>query len=169
MKKETKKQVPFKNYIIVAVMFVLTVVLVLGLRSCYRNYLDYSLTIPVINGKIQEIDINEFNDYVLEHDNLFVYIGTSDNQNCRNIEKDLVNLLDSRNIKNETIYLNMTNKSKNAIKSTLSKYGFNASRVNYPIFLIINDKKIINSTFPEDRSLHIYDIEKLLDEYEGGK
>ena len=164
MKKEEKTIIPLKNYISVIILFVVTFTIVLGLRAWYRTYKEYSLTIPVISGKLQEITINEFSDYITEYDDFFMYIGVASNQDCRNVETRLVDILEKRNIKNSTIYLNMTNKSNEELNNKLITYGYEANDINYPMFLIIRDKKIIEVI----SNTNIGDIEKLLDQYEIG-
>lgn len=164
MKKEEKKIIPLKNYISVIILFVVTFTIVLGLRAWYRTYKEYNLTIPILSGKLQEITLNEFDDFITEHDDFFVYIGIVSNKDCRTVENSLINVLEKRNIKNNTIYLNMTNKSKEKLNNKLATYGYKENNINYPIFLIIRDKKIIEVV----STANIGNIEKLLDQYEIG-
>ena len=170
MKKVEKKEIPIKNYISVLVLFIITILLVIGLRTWYRNYKEYQLTIPVISGKVQEISINEFEDYITEHDDFYLYVGVASDENCRDIEKDLVDLLARENIKNDTVYLNITDLTSNTetTKKELKKYGYNNSSFSYPAFLIIRDKNIIDSVTKDEYDLTLGDIEKLLDKYEIG-
>ncbi len=163
------KKIPTKNYVIVFVVFALCIGCVFGIRAWYRNYKEYNLTIPVISGKISELKLDEFDEYVTAHDDFYLYIGTASNSNCRSIENKLVNLLEKRNIKDETIYLNMSNeKSSNELYNKLSKMGTMNKNFKYPIFIIIKDGKILGSVIKSKGTVRIGDIEKLLDEYEVG-
>lgn len=168
MKKE--KVIPLKNYIYVIVMFLIVIMIVLGIRAWYRNYKEYKLQIPVISGQIQQIDIEEINEYIMEHDDFFMYIGVASDQNCRELEEDLVNVLNKRNIKSETIYLNMSDISngKKQLKENLKNLGYDYSDAEYPMFLIINDKKITSAVYRKNSKIDIGDIEQLLDENEIG-
>ena len=170
MKKEENKTIPLKNYIYVVIMFFIVVLIVLGLRAWYRNYKEYKLQIPVIEGQIQQIDIEELNEYIIEHDDFFMYIGTVSNKNCRAIEKDLVKVLTKRNIKDETIYLNMSNISndKKKLNDKLKSLGFDYNDAEYPMFLIVNGKKITSIVYRKDSKINIGNIEQLLDESEIG-
>lgn len=167
MKKEKQKQIPIKNYIIVIVMFIVTVLLVFGIRSWYRSYVNYKYTIPVIRGKIQEIKLKELEDYISENDNYYIYIGESNNKFCRKIEKELPEVLERRNIETETIYLNMDGSSEKELKELLNKSYKEEINIKYPIFIIIKDKKVLS--FTKNNNIDISDIEKILDEYEIGK
>ena len=166
-KEKNSERIPIKNYIIVIIMFAVSILIVFGLRGWYRNYKEYRLTIPVISGKIQEIKLNEFDSYITSHENAFIYIGTASNRNCRDIEEDLVSLLKKRNIKNDTVYINMTDMKENELTKILKKYEF-VGNVNYPMFIMINDKKVVAAVKREGSKLTIGDITQLLDEHEIG-
>lgn len=168
MKKEKVKVIGIKDYIYVVVMFLLVGLLVFGLRTLYRTYEEYELKTPVISGKIQEIDKNSFNDYLIEHDDFYLYVGIAKDENCRELEKDLVKFLNRKNIKGDTVYLNMSNFKLRDVQNTLKSIGFDFKDAEYPMFLIVNDKKIVHSVYKKDRNINIGDIEKIFDENEIG-
>ncbi|MDD6878655.1 MAG: hypothetical protein PUD59_00280 [bacterium] len=164
MEKQKDKKILFKDYVAVFVMFLATILVVLCIAKWYNNYKEYELTIPVISGKISEISVNDFENYLTEHENFYLYICTSSNLYCRNIEKDLPKMLDSRNIKEETIYINVSNISDEKI---MSKLGLNKDE--YPAFIIYKNGLIYGKTSKTSKNFDIGNIEKLLDEYEVGK
>lgn len=166
-KTENTKKIPIKNYVVVLFMYAITIAIVFGLCVWYKNYKEYRLTIPVISGKIQEVKMNEFDSYITSHENTFVYIGTASNRNCRDIEDDLLDLLKKKNIKNDTVYIDMSDESEVDLKKVLSKYDFNGN-ISYPMFIMISDKKVVAVTQREGSRLTIGDIDKLLDEHEVG-
>jgi len=145
---EEEKQIPLKNYIYVIVMFILVMLAVLGLSTWYRNYKKYEFSTPVISGKVQEISKNEFKEYVNSHDNFYLYIGTADNKACRDLEMNLVDLLNKYNVKNDTVYLNASNASKDEITELLKEYGYN---IDYLTNDLHSDKDNIITTEYEDK------------------
>lgn len=169
MKKEQKKSIPLKNYIIVVVMFLSVMLVVFGLRSWYRTYKKYQLTIPVINGKLSEVKLNELKDYITAHDDFYMYVGTASNEKCRELEKKLVKLLSKKNIKNETVYLNMTNNDSDTLQKVLSEELEYNEKNEYPVFIIINNNKVLGVASDNKNNMGIDSIEKLLDEFEIGK
>jgi len=170
MKSEKNNKNNIKDYVIVFAMFITTFLVVFGLRGWYRNYKEYQLTIPVISGQVQEISVVEFNNYVIEHDAFFMYIGVAEDENCRELEQVLPKVLSDRNIKDETVYLNLTDiaNRNEKIKEILSSYNLSKYEITYPAFLIIKDKKIVDVVTRNDSHLTIGDIEKILDIYEIG-
>lgn len=161
MKKE-EKEIPLKNYVYVLVMLLIVIAIVFGLRTWYRNYKKYEFSTPVISGKIQEISINEFKEFITSHDDFYLYIGTSSNKACRDLEVDLVELLKEYNVKNDTVYLNATSSSRKEVTELLKNYGYNGKEVTYPVFLAIKDNYIISLKMKKTNNLTLKDIEKLL-------
>lgn len=168
--KNDTRVVPKKNYIILVAIYIICIFAILGIKVLYRNYKEYRLTIPVIQGKISEINMNELDEYIVAHDDFYLYVGVSSDKNCREIEKDLVKLLESRGIKDETVYLNVseTSKAKAEVTSKLSKYGTLDNNFYYPLFIIFKDGKIMGILNKQSEVVNIGDVEKLLDEYEVG-
>ena len=159
-----QKIIPLKNYISVAIMFVITIILVLVLRGWHK---EYSLKTPVLDGKIQEIKLNELSNYVTAHDDFYLYVGEAEDTTSRKLEKKLVALLENRQIKDLTVYINASS-IKDDVYYELTKYNYNNTKLNLPVFIIIRDKKIVNYTMKEENNFNIGNIEKLLDEYEVG-
>lgn len=100
MSKNVDKKVELKDYLYVVVMFIITIIAALALRCFHASYEKYDLKNPVIRGKVQELHVDEFKDYLTEHDDFFMYVCNSWNKSCRDVEKKLPNLLEKRNIKN---------------------------------------------------------------------
>ena len=170
VKNSTKKNIPKKNYLFILIIFIISIFMVIGIKICARNYKEYRLSIPVIKGQLVEIKADELDSYINAHNDFYLYIGVSDDINCRKIEKDLPKILKARNIKDETVYLNMSkiDNSKEAIKLKLSQYGEISDKVTYPIFAIFKDGKIKKALNKQEGNPNIGDIEKILDEFEIG-
>jgi hypothetical protein len=170
-KKETKlREVPFKNYIILIVICFATIGLMSLFSILYRRYEMKQMETPVINGVIPEIKKEDIDNYVVENDSFFLYVGSASDNNSRNVEKDLIKYFEKREIKNDTIYLNVTNENDldNFYKTFNEKYVVNdySKLKDYPAFIIFSDNKVLDLVQKsENRNLNIGDIDRVLDEY----
>jgi hypothetical protein len=125
---------------------------------------------PVINGVIPEIKKEDIDNYVVENDSFFLYVGSASDNNSRNVEKDLIKYFEKREIKNDTIYLNVTNENDldNFYKTFNEKYVVNdySKLKDYPAFIIFSDNKVLDLVQKsENRNLNIGDIDRVLEEY----
>ena len=162
--------VPFKNYIILMVICFVTIGVVSMSSILYRRYERKQMETPVINGIIPEITKENIDNFVVENDSFFLYIGSASDNNSRTVEKDLIKYFDRRDIKKDTIYLNVTNENEidNFYKSFNEKYVVNdySKLKAYPAFIIFRDSKVLDLVQKsDDRSLNIGDIDRVLDEY----
>lgn len=168
-KRRNTKQVPTKNYIIVGIIFCLSFTLILLGGKWYKNYREYQLTIPVISGYVNEVSKQEIDNYLLENNDTMIYIGKSDDNNCRTLEKDLKTFIKKYNLRDQIIYidLNKMNDKETFIRNFNNKYATNKQIDTYPAFVILEDSKILDLVSKtKTQPLNIDDIEQLLEEYE---
>lgn len=175
-KKDNKKtkdvklrQIPTKNYIIVAIIFVVAIFLAFFLRNWYLSYQDYARKVPILNGVISEIHYNEIYNYISENQSGIIYMGVADDEDCRQLEVDLKNLIQKEHLKNKIIYFNITDVSDKdlLLKEFNDKYATNDRVPAYPAIILFDEGKIIDfKSKNANNNLLISDIEQILDEYE---
>lgn len=169
MQKKNNKEIkiiPKKNYVIVFTMIIITFILSLSVYVYFNNKKEKEYNIPVIRGVVPEIEVKDLDSFIKEHDDFLLYIGVSNNTNCRNLESDLKDFIKEKSISN-LFYLNITSveDKTNFYDSFNKKYGDNVKLSNFPAFIIIRDSKIYDLVERSDRSLFIGDIQRILDEY----
>lgn len=167
MRKENLRVIPKKNYATLLIIFVVTIAMVVFAFVLYKQNRSYLNNIPVIRGTLAEIKETDLNNCFIENDSFLLYIGVANDDNSRELEKDLIDTLTRRNLLN-TVYLNLTDVTNKGEFYNIfnSNYANNIKLNSYPAFLIINDRKVVDLVQREKGTLKIDDIEKLLDEYE---
>ena len=168
-KKEEKRVIPNKNYIIVAVIFIITIGLMFFLRNWYISYQDYENTIPVLTGVISEVKYTEIDNYLNDNPSVVIYMGDVKDSDCREFELDLKQLIENKQIKDKVIYYNITDvKNKNLLlKEFNDKYTLNNKISSYPVVMIFEDGKIVDyRSKTASKNLTISDINLLFNEYD---
>ena len=142
-KKEEKRVIPNKNYIIVGVIFVITIGLMFFLKNWYISYQDYKNTIPVLSGVISEVKYAEFDNYLSDNPSVVIYMGDTKDNDCREIELEIKKLIENKHIKDRIIYFNITDvKNKNLLLKELNdKYTLNNKISSYPVVMIFEEVK----------------------------
>lgn len=143
MKKNNEKKIPASNYIKLGLIILVTILVAIFLRNSYISNQEYENGIPVIRDVVaSEINSNEVYHYVRENENVVLYIGVSDDSNCRNLEKDLKDVITSRGLENVITYLNLTNtKKKSSFIKEFNKF-YDTKLLGYPSFVLLNDGKV---------------------------
>jgi len=162
--------IPMKNYIKVVMLCFISVVIALICASIYLKNQEHVKTIPVIRGTLNEIiTAEELDNYIMENNNAIIYIGVANDDNCREVEKELIKLLKKKSLTEEVVYLNVTefDNIDRFYSDFNSKYGTDMKITHYPSFMIFADGKILNMVSKTDKQdLQVGDIDILLDQYE---
>ena len=169
LKKEEKRKVPFKNYIILLVICLVTIFLAFSIRNRYVSYQEYQLTIPVLKDKVYEVSTEELDSYLIAHPDAILYVQVNSDENSREVGKKLYKSLKKRNIVEESVYVDLSKVDKdNFYKSFNKKYGNDKYNLNnYPAVILFSEGKIREIVSKEKKNkLTIDQIEQLFDEYE---
>ena len=167
--KEEKRHIPLKNYVIVAIIFIVTIGLALFLNNWYQSYQDYQQTIPILKGVLSEIRYNEIDNYINDNPNSIIYVGVADDMDCRKVEEDLKDIIVKHHLKDKIVYFNITDVSnrKDVLTSFNNQYVPNGKIYTYPAIAILDEGEVIAyKSKSANKDLVISDIEQLFEEYE---
>ncbi|OLA33742.1 MAG: hypothetical protein BHW38_06540 [Firmicutes bacterium CAG:321_26_22] len=154
MKKE--KEIPFKNYIILAVILIFTILLVVYLFNWQSIYQKNKLQEPILDKYLMVINYNELDDYLVENKEAIVYVSVLNDEKIRMFENKFKNLIIKNDLNNKVLYLNLTNESVEINK----KYLSNLSEV--PTLIIFDEGKVVKSYSIKDNDYDIKAFEKFL-------
>ena len=102
------KEIPRKNYIILGVILLLTVLLAFYVRDWYITSMEYYSSNSVIKNEVREINENEIGSYTIESQKFILYVSSGVNSDIKNFEKEFRKIIER--IDNEDIlYLNLDN------------------------------------------------------------
>lgn len=154
MKKE--KEIPFKNYIILAVILIFTILLVVYLFNWQSIYQKNKLQEPILDKYLMVINYNELDDYLVENKEAIVYVSVLNDEKIRMFENKFKNLIIKNDLNNKVLYLNLTNESVEINK----KYLSNLSEV--PTLIIFDEGKVVENYSIKDNNYDIKAFEKFL-------
>lgn len=158
MKKE--KEIPFKNYIILAVILIFTILLVVYLFNWQSIYQKNKLQEPILDKYLMVINYNELDDYLVENKEAIVYVSVLNDEKIRMFENKFKNLIIKNDLNNKILYLNLTNESVEINK----KYLSNLSEV--PTLIIFDEGKVVESYSIKDNNYDIKAFERFLEKEE---
>lgn len=165
-KMEKLRQVPVKNYVILAILFVGVLLLLLYFTKWYDVYNDYQKETPVIRGTLSEITNLELEHYILENPTVAIYMCTSSDMKCRNFEKNFKNMLNkNENFKDNIIYLNLSNIDQDEFVDWFNHTYYSKVKLNknYPAIVLFEDSRIVGLLQEEnDKNLNVDDVRSFL-------
>ena len=156
-----ERKITKKNYFILILIFILTILLTLYLASWYnktKNLYDEDST----NAFLAQIKIEEISSYLLENPNKIIYISSGNS----NFETDFQVLIKDYELKNEVVSLKITDANtieqlKEFIDDKIKdKIGL------FPNILIAENGKIVDFLYDKKQEIKIQDVLKFLKEKE---
>ncbi len=162
-----ERKIPRKNYIIYGVIVIVTIAVVLYLNSWYKAYKQNELENSYISKYIHEINYEEFKNFSVENPNLIVYVGKTNCEECVKLEKELYKIIDDNELKDNTVFLNVTDLSSiTTLEKEFNKEGLDI-KFNIPSIAILKNSEftdILNSS--DENNIKSDLIIQLLEEYE---
>lgn len=161
MKKE--KEIPLKNYILLSIVLILTIVVVINLFLWKNTYEKSKLQTPILDDYLLVINYNELNNYLVENKDAIIYVSKLNDESIRLFENKFKNIINKNNLNNKILYLDLTEelKENNIVKEINKKYGKEMTEV--PTIVIIKDGKISSSYNIKENNYNIKLLEKYLE------
>ena len=140
------KKIPIKNYIILAVILLATIISVFYARSWYITNEEYYLRNSAIKDTVREINIDEISNYNLESPRFILYISSGGNAEIKKFESDFKKVIKKLEISDDIVYLNADNVEE--LYTRLKDYS--------------NNDKMDSYIKESDASLYIFDNGKIV-------
>ncbi len=163
--REEEKKITVKSYVILGVVVLLFTGLVLYLCRWYNVYEDYQKEIPVIRGSLQEIVSDDLDHFVLDNPSSLIYICTANDDSCRNFEKKFKKLIETDELADEIIYMNVTGLDQNSfVENFNNKYAKKKQlTTSYPAIVLFDEGKAIRILQAnQDSNLDIDDVKHFI-------
>lgn len=150
------KKIPLKNYVVLTMIVLLTVLITVFLSDFYR---EKNKTTSVLSNYISEIKEKELTDYIIEKPVIFMYISDKYDLSNNDFEKKLKNKINKENMKDYFVYLNVTELTTEFKSFFKSNYNLDIDINKTPILIIINDGVVESVEYID---VYNYDINQLV-------
>ena len=162
MKDSGLRKIPKKNYIILGVVILFTILLLYYFYMWVDVYKESKINIPIMDKYMSVINYNEFDNYLVENPNTIVYVSVLEDEKIREFEKKLKNKYKNSYVDNEVLYMNITEsmKDKNLVNQMRDKYSLNNLDITIvPCVLVFNGGVLASIYSVSDND---YDVDKFV-------
>lgn len=161
--EQKKKKI---NYIILAVIIVAVIFACAYSIRLYKIHKENDLNIAILNEYLNEIKINELNDYLVENPDVFIYACFSDSQKCRDFELEFRNYTVQYSLREHILYLNLKtikDEYKDDYEGKIKEYFRELNIENIPAVLIYSNGKLSKASpiYTPDDILKILDVHEV--------
>lgn len=103
------REIPKKNYFILFIVIVLSLMIAFYFGKWYKAYEDGYLSKSIMGNYLFEINYKELDDYLVENQSAIIYVSKVGNEKIRNFEKKFINAINQNDLKNKILYLDLSN------------------------------------------------------------
>ena len=162
MKKDELRKIPVKNYIILGVVIVVTMLILYYFYMWVDVYKESKVNIPIMDKYMTVINYNELDNYVVENPDTIVYVSVLENDEIREFEKKFKNKYKNDLIDNDVLYMNVTDdiRDKSVKDGMVSKYLVNGLNItDVPCVLVFKNGMLKSIYSVKDND---YDIDRFM-------
>ena len=160
--------IKFKNYIILAIVFFITIVSSLLIRDTYLDNKRYAENTNQRLKSLYEIKEEDLKSYLVENRDIIIYTSYASNSKLEEFEIELNDYISKNEISKDIIYLNLDKISSNFYKDLKEKYFNDYMKSKQNIFLeqanlyAVEEGKIKNVLYEQNKIINLKDIEYFL-------
>lgn len=103
------REIPKKNYFILFIVIVFSLLIAFYFRKWYKAYEDSYLSKSIVGNYLFQINYKELDNYLVENQSAIIYVSKVGNEKIRNFEKKFINAINQNDLKNKILYLDLSN------------------------------------------------------------
>lgn len=166
------KKTELKNYLILTIIILVTLIITFYILSWYKQYNDTKLKTPIISDVLTEVSYEDINTIKKERNFLLVYACYTAEDKCRNFENKFKSYVKENDLSDSMVYLKLGEKYVN--NSRLQDFylknksaDLSTSKLGYPTIMVFVDGKIVNVLrINKNEKITISMVEEFLSGYE---
>ena len=139
VKKENLREVPIKNYIYLFVILLGSILVLIYMYTWYETYNQNKLNTSIMNQYLTVINYNELDNYISENQNAVIYVSVLGNEDINRFEKKFKNTIVDNNLKNNILYLDLSNENRSIATNKLNIDN------NFPYLVVYTNGKITDT------------------------
>lgn len=167
------KQIPKRNYILVFIICIVTLVTVGYFTYSIKKHQSIKVEPSVLSGYLLELGEKEImtnlSNYVLDNPDTILYVSYGNDKYLTQFEKEFKELIKEYNIKNSFVFVDLNMVSSKNFLSDLRNSFFSDDLNNNYIKLerqsnmfLFNDGKIVKLLYYAEQKINIEDVIKFL-------
>lgn len=137
---EIIREVPKKNYLYLFLILLGSFLFLIYLYKWYETYNETKLNTSIMSDYLTVINYNELDNYIIENKDAVIYVSILGNEDITKFEKKFKNIISEYNLKNDILYLDISNENINSATKKLKV------EEDFP-YLVVYTNGVITDTY----------------------
>jgi len=148
-----EREIPKKNYIFLILICTFSIVLALYIMKWHSLYMDNNLELPILSNYVSEnLKYDEFENFIQERGKRIIYLGASNDEECREFEKEFRSIIIKYNLKEELTYLDLKENKDEYLQKFNTKY---LTTLTLPSLVVMEDANVLDKLELKDINMEI--------------
>lgn len=173
MSKEEKRVIPKKNYYLLALLLVGTLLLLYFCVNWYKAYEASKMKEPVIASVISEVKEDELSNYLMDNPNIVIYFTSSKDIKMKEFEEEFAEYISEKEIRNQIVYVDTSKIENRKFYDEFTDQYFHSELKNkgvkldyLPNIVVVKDGKIKDVLITYDSVITLEDAVRFLEKNE---
>lgn len=169
MAKEKERKIPTKNYYLLGLVTILTVLVLCYLVNWYQARQKYELTNSSVAEIISEVKKEELPNYLLDNPNAVVYFTSFQDENIKSFEKEFKKYILKYELASEIVVVDTDKVESNDFYASFANQYFTSDlknkniNLNYlPNMIIVKEGKVSDVLITYDTDITINEVKHFL-------
>lgn len=159
--KENIRIVPKKNYVILGLVIIISLVILYYFYMWFSVYNDSKISVPILDKYMNVINYNELNDYIIENPNSVIYVSIIGDMEINKFEKRFKNYIKGHEFNKEILYMNITDDilDRKIVSDMKDRYMISyQDMTDVPNIMVFEDGNLVSIYNIKDND---YDLKKI--------
>lgn len=173
MSKEEKRVIPKKNYYILALLLIGTLLLLYFCVNWYQAYEESKMKEPVIASSISEVKEEELSNYLMDNPNIVIYFTSSKDTTIKEFEEEFVDYISEEELRDQIVYVDTSKIEDEKFYDEFTDKYFHSELKNkdvkldyLPNIIIVREGKVKDILHTYDSKMTMEDVTRFLKENE---
>lgn len=157
------RNVPLKNYLILTIISLITLLTVFYLVSWYNTSKEYYQNNSILVTFLSELKSDEITSYLIDNPQKVIYYAAGKDEKIKEFEKQFKKLIEEEEIKNDIIYVDASKEENSNFITNLNKiYDKNIDSIYTPNLIYISEGKIKKIMYSSETEISKRDVRNFL-------
>jgi len=158
-----KNNIPLKNYFILLLIVLGTILLVFYLRSWYNASIEYYQNNSIMSEYLSELKSEEINSFIIDNPDIIIYYASAKDTNIKSFEKSFKKLMEQYEIKDDIVYIDSSKQENVDFISKLNDVSDKKiNQINIPNLIYIKDGKVNKVLYSNETEINKRDVQNFL-------
>ena len=163
------KDIPKKNFVILGIITLITIVLTFYINAWMKTYRDNKLSVSPLGELVEEVSINEIDVTFSEMNEVILYVGYTKDKVLYDSEKKLISYIKKYDLVDKFIYVNVDEYKDNKQYIDILKNVFKEVEddiVKAPMLIYVRNGKAEKVVNAKNGIISTYDVSGLNEVYQ---